>query len=143
MTQSIAKLEALDYKLSFTSTQRLFEGPLAADVIILDEYDAMVAEQAYSVRHNCLRGLWELRGKIVFAFSATSSSSHERLLNSCINEPHVLRFKSEYEMVKGASPVVDPTIQQCSDSKSLMQAFEQTISKLYEQHPVIVILEQG
>jgi hypothetical protein len=117
VVQTIVKLEALDYKLSFTSAQRLFEDPIAADIIIIDEYDAMVQEHAYSVRHNCLRGMWELRGKKVFAFSATTSTAHERLLNICINEPLVLRFKSEYEMIKGASPVVDPTVNQCGDSK--------------------------
>ena len=79
-------------------------------MILLDEYDIMLSENLYKVRQNCIRGLWELRNKIVFAFSATSSPAHERLLNTCIGEPLVLHFKSEYEMVRGASPVVDPAI---------------------------------
>lgn len=141
-TQSIVKLEALDYKLSFTSAQRLFEDPIAADVVILDEYDAILQDYPYSVRHNSIRGLWELRGKQVFAFSATSSTSHERLLNNCINEPNILRFQSEYELVKGASPVVDPTVQQCSDYKQLISQFEHALAQYYEQLPVIVVLEQ-
>lgn len=98
----------------------MLEDPLAADVIIMDEYDAMIEQHPYSVRFNCIRGLWELRGKTVFAFSATSSPAHEKFLNSCINRPTILRFKSEYEMVKGSSPIADPTLHQCTEWSSVM-----------------------
>lgn len=90
--------------------QALYEEPISYDIILLNEYDLMIVEHPYSIRSKCVRGLWELRGKRVFAFSATSSSSHERLLNSCISEPIVIKFKSEYEMVRGASPIVDPSV---------------------------------
>ena len=88
----------------------MLEDPLGADVIIMDEYDAIIDDTAYSVRFNCVRGLWELRDKIVFLFSATSSPSHEKLVNSVINRPLILRCKSEYELVKGTSPIADPQV---------------------------------
>ena len=88
--------------------QNLFEEPIVADVILLNEYDLIVSEHPFEIRQKCIRGLWELKNRRVFAFSATSSPSHERLLNACICEPLVLTFKSEYEMVRGTSPNVDP-----------------------------------
>ena len=93
----------------------MLEDPLGADVIIMDEYDAVMEQSPYSVRFNCVRGLWELRGKTLFVFSATTSPAHEKLINSTINRPQILRFKSEYELVKGVSPVADPQVQQCAD----------------------------
>jgi hypothetical protein len=110
MMQSLLKLEQLDYKLKITTMKNLFEDPIVADVIILNEYDLIVSECPYEVRPKSIRGLWEFKGRRVFAFSATSSKSHERLLNDCISEPKIMKFKSEYEMVRGASPIVDPTI---------------------------------
>ena len=108
------------------------EDPIASEVVILDEYDAIIQEHPYRVAHNSIRGLWELRDKIVFAFSATTSTSYERLLSTCINNPVVLRFQSEYEMVKGTSPVVDPTVQACDNSEDLMRAFEHHLAQHYE-----------
>ncbi len=110
MMQSIHKLEALDFKFQIITMQSLLEEPIVADVVILNAYDVLISGQPYEVRPKCLRGLWDLRGKRVFAFSATSSPSHEILLNACIREPKVLAFKSEYEMVHGASPVIDPSM---------------------------------
>jgi hypothetical protein len=62
-----------------------------------------------------VRGLWQLRDRKVFAFSATSSIPYERLVNNCITSATSLKFKSEYELVHGTSPVTDPTIIPCSD----------------------------
>ena len=90
--QSIVKLEPIDFKLSVTSIQRMHEDPINADVLILDEYDSMIVDNPYAIRQSCLRGIWDLNGRKVFAFSATSSPSHERLLNAFIGQPKVLKF---------------------------------------------------
>jgi reverse gyrase len=43
MLQSIFKLEALDFKFHVTTMQNLFEEPIVADVILLNEYDLIVS----------------------------------------------------------------------------------------------------
>jgi hypothetical protein len=139
MMQSLLKLEQLDYKLKITTMRNLFEDPIVADVIILNEYDLIVSECSYEVRPKCIRGLWELKGRRVFAFSATSSKSHERLLNDCISEPKIMKFKNEYEMVRGTSPIVDPTIHSCKDESDLIKVFEEELIKFYEQQPIIIV----
>ena len=83
--------------------------------------------------------MWQFRGRKVKAFSATSSVPYERLVNYCICQPTVLKFKSEYELVNGTSPVADPAIVLSSDADSLYGALVIDIDKHYEKHPVIII----
>ena len=75
----------------------------------------------------------------MIAFTATSSTSYERFVNNCITKPTILKFKSEYEMVNGASPVSDATIIACHDSQTMMAAFDNDLGKHYDQKPIIVI----
>ena len=75
----------------------------------------------------------------MIAFTATSSLSYERFVVNCIGKPKVLKFKSEYELVTGVSPIQEPNIVSCSDdSNKVVRAFED-INKLYESKPIIVI----
>ena len=69
----------------------------------------------YHLKQKSIRGLWELKGRKVIAFSATSSVPYERFVNNCIDKPTVLKFKSEYELIHGVSPVADPTVIACAD----------------------------
>ena len=55
--------------------------------------------------------------------------------------PQVLKFLSEYEMVMGSSPNVDPGVIIHSEERALFEQFERDIVKNYELKPVIVILE--
>ena len=75
----------------------------------------------------------------MIAFSATSNTSYERFVNNCITKPTILKFKSEYEMVNGASPISDATIITCHDSEKMMAAFDNDLAKHYDQKPIIVI----
>jgi hypothetical protein len=139
--QTAEKLAVVDYGITVTSISKLYvEGPWH-DVIILNEYDLIVNQSSYLVQQLGVKGLWSLRGRKVIAFSATSSTSHERLINNCITIPTVLKFKSEYEMVKGSSPVTDPTVVTCANWNALEAALIRDLDKHYDQHPVIVVFE--
>ena len=82
--QTALKLSNVDFRIDVTTIKRLYEDGGRADVIILNEYDQIINESSYLPRQTGLKGLWELKGRKVFAFSATSSLSHERLLSNCI-----------------------------------------------------------
>ena len=114
----------IDFQISVTTMRELLEGGNWGRVLILNEYDQIINEQSYLVHNNSLSGLWHLKGKKVFAFSATSSVSHERLVANFIDHPKALKFKSEYEMVRGSSPNVDPGIHSCEDEQALLMAME-------------------
>jgi hypothetical protein len=105
----------VDFGITITSIERLYqEGPWH-EVVILNEYDHIIHQSPYYVQQQVVRGLWQLRDRKVSAFSATSSIPYERLVNNCITSATSLKFKSEYELVHGTSPVTDPTIIPCSD----------------------------
>ena len=55
----------------------------------------MASYRDFSNQAELLSGLWQFKGRNVYAFSATSSPSYERLLNNCIGAPRILKFKSE------------------------------------------------
>ena len=75
----------------------------------------------------------------MFAFTATSSVPYERLVNNCIAKPTVLKFKSEYEMVKGVSPVTDATIIPVQDDAGMLVALGADLAKYYDKKPIIII----
>ena len=79
----------------------------------------------------------------MYAFTATSSPAYERLLNNCIGTPKVMRFKSEYEMVHGTSPVQEAIIRSCTDVHSVLEMVVEDISKVYDQKPVVVVHNPG
>jgi hypothetical protein len=89
--------------------------------------------------HSKLNGLWSLKGKTVIAFSATSSPAYERLVHNCIAPPLPLRFKSEYELLNGTSPVQQPNIVICKDEDELYATLEADIEARYDSKPIIVI----
>ena len=61
------------------------------------------------------------------------------MINNCIVRPTVLKFKSEYELVHGSSPIYDATIISVSDSIIMLTALEVDLCKFYDQRPVIII----
>ena len=129
----------MDYGITVTSIDRLYvEGPWH-DVIILNEYDLIANQSPYIAQPKGLSGLWQFRGRKVIAFSANSSVPYERLVNYCICQPTVLKFKSEFELVNGTSPVADPAIVLSSNADTLYGALITDIDKHYEKHPVIII----
>ena len=101
--------------------QELYENGTSDQIIIINEFDQLINEWSYHVYNNQLHGLWQLKGKKVFAFSATSSQSHERLIANCIEMPHMLKFLSEYEMVMGSSPNVDPGVVILNEERALFE----------------------
>ena len=62
------------------------------------------------------------------------------MINNCICTPTVLKFKSEYEMVHGTSPVTDPSIVPCMDTPGYETAILVDLDKHYELHPVILVV---
>ena len=130
----------VDYGISVTSIERFYvEGPWH-DVIILNEYDLIVNHSPYQVQQNVIKGIWQLCGHKVIAFSATSSSGYERFVHNCITPPAVLKFKSEYELVHATSPVADPTIRSCTDLTHVMSTLLKDLDKCYEQQPIVLII---
>lgn len=96
-------------------------------------------QSPYIVQLASIKGLWQLRGKKVFAFSATSSMSHERMVNNVVTTPKILKFRSEYELVHGVSPISDPQVVTFESSEKLRDSLFADIEKFYEHGPVIVI----
>jgi hypothetical protein len=69
--QTTEKLAVVDYGIAVTSIDMLYrEGPWG-QVMILNEYDMIASDKPYSVQQQGIQGLWQLKGKQVFAFSAT------------------------------------------------------------------------
>ena len=141
--QTAEKLGLVDFSISVTTIDKLYaEGPWG-DVIILNEYDIIVNEVPYCIHSGGLSGLWKFKGRKVYAFSATSSPAYERLLNNCIGAPRVLKFKSEYEMVHGSSPVQEAIIKPCPDHQSALEMVVEDIAKIFDQKPVVVVHNPG
>ena len=51
----------------------------------------------------------------------------------------MLKFKSEYELVHGASPVQEAVVRSFKDSQLLLIALEEDILKNYDHKPMVVI----
>lgn len=73
--------------------------------MIIDEYDSLIDAYPYMLINSAITGVWQLKGRKVFAFSATSSAMLERFVNNCIGTPAVMKFASEYEVKNGVSPI--------------------------------------
>lgn len=104
-SQTAEKLTLVHAHIAVTSIEDFYEEGPKRDVIILDEYDTIVQEWPFVVGQQNINGLWTLKGKKVIAFSATSTPSIERVVSNNITKPTVIKFKSEYEMVSGSSPI--------------------------------------
>ena len=113
--QTAEKLAAVHFGINVTSIDDFYLEGSKHDVILLNEYDLIINQHPYHVQKSGAKGLWQLNGRRVIAFTATSSVHYERFVSNCITKPIVLKFKSEYELVHGASPVSDATIIPCSD----------------------------
>jgi Type III restriction enzyme, res subunit len=139
--QTAEKLGFVDFGITVVTIENLYsEGPWG-DVLILNEYDTIVNETPYCLHGIGLSGLWQFKNRRVFAFSATSSPPYERLVNNCIGMPTVLKFKSEYELVHGTSPIQEALIRQVSSKHSLISMVEEDINKTYDHKPVVIIHE--
>lgn len=140
MKQSTEKLALVDYAINITSIERLYEEGPWHDVIILDEFDSIFNNTPFLPHQQGIKGLWQFKGRKVFAFSATTSNSYERLVHNSIERPTTLKFKSEYELVNGVNPVADPAVIQCEDNAKLLRQVSFDLAKLYDTHPIIIIL---
>ena len=54
------------------------------------------------------------------------------MINNCIVRPTVLKFKSEYELVHGSSPISDATIVPVTDSIAIIKVLEVDLCKFYD-----------
>jgi superfamily II DNA/RNA helicase len=113
-----------------------------SDILIIDEYDSTLLQQPYYVYHQSIKGLWQLRDKKVIAFSATSTNAIEKFVTKVIRQPAVIRFKSEYELVSGASPIQEGKIVSCGTEKEVLKQAADTISANYDSRPIILIHDE-
>ena len=75
----------------------------------------------------------------MIAFSATSSQGFERMVSNCIAPPKVLRFKSEYELVHGSSPVQEAIIRSFRSESMLLEALKSDVEKNFDHRPIVII----
>ena len=74
--------------------------------MIIDEYDIIMSHYPYDMYNSTMNGVWSLKNrKVIALFSATSNNPVERFVNNCISQPTVLKFKSEYEVMNGMTPI--------------------------------------
>ncbi len=71
--QTAEKLTLVHANISVTTIEEFYDEGSKRDVIILDEYDSIVQDYPYAFNDQIVSGLWNLRGKKVIAFSATST----------------------------------------------------------------------
>lgn len=74
-------------------------------MLIIDEFDEIMYKRMYGIYNDAISGIWSLKDKNVYAFSATSSTPIERFVHKTIGLFQKLMFKSEYEFIHGTSPV--------------------------------------
>lgn len=72
--------------------------------MIIDEYDHIISKNLFGIYNETINGFWSFKAKNVYAFSATSSKSMERLVSKVVSLPQKLVFDSEYEFLNGVSP---------------------------------------
>ena len=68
--------------------------------------------------------------------------AYERFVNNCIGRPTILKFKSEYELIHGISPIQDPNIVFCNETKTIFEALFEDVKKYYETKPIIIIYDE-
>jgi 16S rRNA A1518/A1519 N6-dimethyltransferase RsmA/KsgA/DIM1 with predicted DNA glycosylase/AP lyase activity len=105
MKQTSEKLGKVDFEISFITIKDFYKYGCDDDIIIIDEYDWIVQDLPYYVHNSLINGLWSFKEKKVIAFSATTLDSIERLITKCIASPAIVKFVSEYELLKGVSPI--------------------------------------
>jgi hypothetical protein len=71
--QTAEKLNVVDYAITVTTIKRLFEEGPWHEIIIINEFDVIFSQSPYVVQAGIVKGIWQFRGRKVFAFSATSS----------------------------------------------------------------------
>jgi hypothetical protein len=57
------------------------------DIVLIDEYDEIIGKYPYSISNEAITGIWVFKDKNVFAFSATTSRSIERLVFKVLSMP--------------------------------------------------------
>ena len=73
--------------------------------MIIDEYDIIMNHYPYDMYNSTMNGVWSFKNRKVIAFSATSNNPVERFVNNCISQLTILKFKSEYEIMNGMTPI--------------------------------------
>ncbi len=113
--QTAEKLTQVHANIAVSTIEEFYDEGSKRDVIILDEYDSIVQDYPYAFTNQSINGLWNLKGRKVIAFSATSTPSIERVIANNVTKPTVIKFLSEYEMVNGTSPIQDAIIEAVAD----------------------------
>lgn len=125
--------------IAVTSIEEFYDEGPRRDVIIIDEYDSIVQDWSYVLGQQSINGLWTLKGKKVIAFSATSTPSIERIIQNIVIKPTVIKFKSEYEMVNGASPIQDAIVESVGSQEDVINKAMNVVATNFDSKPIIVI----
>lgn len=90
--QTAEKLGLVDFNISVCTMDHFYQYTSKDDIVIIDEYDTIIDQYPYMLSTQGLHGIWQLKGRRVFAFSATTSIALERFINNCIDKPAPLKF---------------------------------------------------
>ncbi len=69
----------------------------------MDEYDFIIQNISFKTSPLGIAGIWNLTGRNVFFFSATSSKILERIIDKIFQDHKMIRFSSEFEIVHKCS----------------------------------------
>lgn len=71
--QSAEKLVQVDFNINVYTMDDYYLYGARDGIVIIDEYDAIMSSNPYSIINQSIYGVWELRDIKVIAFSATST----------------------------------------------------------------------
>ena len=75
----------------------------------------------------------------MIAFSATSTPSIERVIENNISKPSIVKFKSEYEMVRGSCPIQEAIVESVSTKDEIINSAMKVVVKNFDSKPIIII----
>lgn len=78
--QTATMLTPLDYGITVVSIDQYYQYGSTDKLVIIDEYDEIMYHKSYGVFNEMINGVWQLKDKITYAFSATSSIPIERFV---------------------------------------------------------------
>lgn len=80
-----------------------------------------------------------MKKRIAFFCTATSNVGLQRILNSVVNTPLVMKFSSEYELIHKVSPIEGSSIKCCNSKDMMIKQVEDDIRINFDEKPIIVI----
>lgn len=67
---------------------------------MVNEYDLIIQNSAFKTVSYGLTGYWQLANRKVLLFTATTNKNTEKIIKNIFPQMQVLKFKSEFEIIK-------------------------------------------